>query len=57
MRRLRRLCVADWSDHEGEFERQSGITWGDFDGTLQDRLDAEYGEGVVRVSSALVPLL
>jgi len=26
------------------------------DGTLQERLDAEYGDGVVRVSSALVPL-
>jgi len=26
------------------------------DGSLQDRLDAEYGDGVVRVSSALVPV-
>jgi len=26
------------------------------DGTLQERLDAEYGDGVVRVSSALVPV-
>jgi hypothetical protein len=52
----------DWADHEGEHETQAGVRWGGllltgpYDGTLQAALDERYGEGVVRLTSALLPV-